>query len=292
MSCAVTLRTLRERVAPRSSAPSRRRRLGPAALLATLAIALGGCTWNWPTFGESHGADVQGQETARLFSNLVIAGFIVGIAVGALILFSVLRFRRRGEDHVPRQFHENIPLEVVYTIVPLIIIIVIFVFTIRTENEVDAVNHPATATVNVTAYQWGWIFHYDGTDVTVQTGTAGLTHALPSSYAAPVYPQLVLPAGETTKIIIRSEDVIHDFYVHAFNFDRFAQPGVRNVFEVTPNRLGVYPGQCSEYCGLYHSEMLFSVAVVSPSKYNSWLSWEKAHPNAPQRRWTDLDMSA
>ena len=86
------------------------------------------------------------------------------------------------------------------------------------------------------------------------------------------YPRFELPLGETTHIVLVSNDVVHTFYIPAFNFGRYALPGVTNNFDFTPVKLGVYPGHCAQYCGLYHSEMLFSVAVVSPSAFGTWLS--------------------
>jgi cytochrome c oxidase subunit 2 len=286
---AVSPRTLRDtdptrpaRLAnfPRAGGPARHR-LAPLAIVTVLALALGGCNFAWPTFGLSHGADVQGQDTAKLYSGMFMVGLFIAAIVWGLIFWCVIRYRRRkSDDSIPRQFQENYPLEITYTIVPLIIVIIIFVFTVLTENEVDAVSHPAETTVHVTAYQWGWIFQYQNADgLTVQTAKGGSPHALPSSYTSAVYPQLVIPDHATTKIILESDDVIHDFYVHAFNFDRFAQPGVHNVFEFTPNQTGVYPAQCSEYCGLYHSEMLFSVAVVTQAQYHQWLTYQEHHLN-------------
>jgi cytochrome c oxidase subunit 2 len=288
---AVSPRTLRD---PDRSRPSRlerparaaaraRHRIAPLAIVAVLAVALGGCNFAWPTFGLDHGYDVQGQETAKLWSGMFMTGLFVAAIVWGLIFWCVLRYRRRkGDDSIPRQFQEHYALEITYTIIPLVIVIIIFVFTVLTENEVDSVSHPAEVTVNVTGYQWGWIFQYENAGgVTVQTAAGGAPHGLPSSYDAGVYPQLVMPEGATTKIILKSDDVIHDFYVHAFNFDRFALPGVTNVFEFTPNETGVYPAQCSEYCGLYHSEMLFSVAVVTQTQYHQWLTYQEHHLNQP-----------
>jgi cytochrome c oxidase subunit 2 len=260
---------------------SLRRRLAPIALAGGAALALGGCNFNWPTFGESHGTSVQGHDVAKLYSGMFIAGLFVAALVWALIFWCVVRYRRRRKnDGIPRQVQEHIPLEITYTVLPLIIVIVIFVFTVFTENNVDAIDHRPTATVHVTAYQWGWIFRYQSANgLTLRT--QGAVHALPAAkgYTSDAYPQLVLPEGRTTKIILHSDDVVHDFYVHAFDFDRFAQPGVTNVFEITPTTTGVYPAQCSEYCGLYHSEMLFSVRVIPYKQYESWLHYYENHQN-------------
>jgi cytochrome c oxidase subunit 2 len=86
----------------------------------------------------------------------------------------------------------------------------------------------------------------------------------------------MLPEGETVRIVLTSDDVVHGFYIPEFNFSRYALPGVTNEFDFTPTTDGIYTGQCSQYCGLYHSEMLFSVQVVSPAKFQQWLSTTQA----------------
>ncbi|MHB1988787.1 MAG: cytochrome c oxidase subunit II [Acidimicrobiales bacterium] len=277
-------RTLRD---PRWARPSRlssprrraRPRLAAVAVVLVAAVGLGGCNFSWPTFGASHGVDVQGHDVAKLYSGMFIAGLFVAAIVWGLIFWCVVMYRRKkNDDAIPPQTQEHIPLEITYTIIPLIMVVIIFVFTVITENAVDSVSHPAAATVTVTGYQWGWMFQYHKADgLTLRT--AGAVRSLPAAggYTAEVYPQLVIPDNETTKIILKSDDVIHDFFVPAFNFDRFAQPGVHNEFEYTPTQTGVYPGQCSEYCGLYHAEMLFSVRIVSPTKYKQWLTYQEHH---------------
>jgi len=271
--------------APGGPGPRGRRRLASVAFLGLLALALAGC--NYPTFGEARGASQQGQEISKLYSGMFITGLVVAVIVWGLIAWCVIRYRRRRVgDGIPKQFHEHIPLEITYTVIPLIIVIVIFVFTVITENKVDAVSPKPTVTVDVTAYQWGWIFTYEH-DNGLTLHTKGAVTALPAKqgYTASVYPQLVLPEGKTTRIVLRSADVVHDFYVHAFDFDRYAQPGVTNVFDITPTQTGVFPAQCSEYCGLYHSEMLFSVRVIPYGQYVSWVAYYSHHLNVTPKHY-------
>jgi cytochrome c oxidase subunit 2 len=90
---------------------------------------------------------------------------------------------------------------------------------------------------------------------------------------------MVLPVGETVQILLVSNDVIHGFYVHDFNFSRYALPGVRNYFDLDVLRAGTYNGQCTQICGLYHSEMLFTVKAVSPSDFKQWIHQEVAAGN-------------
>ncbi len=252
---------------------SRRRRLALATLAAP--IVLGGCNW-YPTYGASRGSTAQGSDTFKLYSGMMTAGIVIGGIVAALIIWSVFRYRRRS-DEIPHQFHENLAIEAVYTLVPIVIVLVIFAFTVITENKVMA-TQPATATVTstgtpvvditVTAFQWGWRFDYPNLNVDV---TGELTNG-PGNHG----PQMVVPAGETVQITLVSADVIHGFYVRDFNFSRYAQPGVVNVFDLNVLHQGTYDGQCTQYCGLYHSQMLFSVRAVSPAAFRAWAASEVA----------------
>jgi cytochrome c oxidase subunit 2 len=245
-----------------------------ALLLAVAApVLLAGCNF-YPSYGASRGATQQGQDTFKLYSGMMTAGIVVGGIVFLLILWSIFRYRKRS-DAIPRQFHENIPLEVIYTIVPILIVAVLFAFTVITENKVDAtqpLNSRVTATgkpvvqIRVTAFQWGWRFDYPDLNV----GVAGETTDGPDNHG----PQMVVPVGQTVQITLVSDDVIHGFYVRDFNFSRYALPGVTNHFDLNVLHAGTYDGQCTQICGLYHSEMLFSVRAVSPSQFSAWASDE------------------
>jgi cytochrome c oxidase subunit II len=251
----------------------RGRRIAVALAVLGGALLLGGC--NAPTFGFYRGATSQGRDTFTLWVIMFSAGLVVSALVWGLILWSVVMYRRRG-DEIPRQFREHIPLEISYTIVPFILVIGIFVATVFTENAVDAVAaHPAEV-VDVTAFQWGWEFQYHGQHVTIITDEQLALSQLALAPSNPAYPQLVIPEGEATEIVLNSNDVAHSLYVPEFNFSRMALPGATNTFEFTPTRLGVFDGRCNQYCGLYHSEMLFSVKVVTPGQFASWLASEQA----------------
>jgi len=244
-------------------------------LVVAVPMALAGCNM-YPTYGASRGVTTQGQETFKLYSGMMTTGIIVGGFVGLLIIWTLFRYRRRSEE-MPKQFHENVPVEVLYTGIPIIIVAVLFWFTVLTENNVDAtvpVNATATATgkpivdVRVTAFQWGWRFDYPNLNV----GVAGETTNGPDNHG----PQMVLPVGETVQITLVSNDVIHGFYLRDFNFSRYALPGVVNYFDFNVVRAGTYFGQCTQICGLYHSEMLFSVRAVSPAQFTQWAHAEVA----------------
>ena len=246
-------------------------------------LLLAGCNM-YPTYGASRGATTQGHDTFKLYSAMMTIGIIVGGLVGILILFTVVRYRRRS-DEMPKQFHESIPIEILYTGIPILIVAVLFFFTVLTENNVDAtvpVNATVTATgtpvehVKVTAFQWGWRFDYPDHNVSI----AGDVTNGPGGHG----PQMVLPVGETVQVTLVSNDVIHGFYVREFNFSRYALPGVVNMFDLNVVHAGTFPGQCTQICGLYHTEMLFSVKAVSPANFQTWLTGEVASGHTLQRQ--------
>jgi cytochrome c oxidase subunit II len=251
-------------------------------LALAVPVLLGGCNW-YPGYGASSGATKQGRDIFKLYSGMMTTGIIVGGFVFLLILWAVFRYRRRS-DEMPRQFHENILIEVLYTTIPILIVAGLFVFTVITENSVDAtqpvnarVSSSGTPIVNVrvTAFQWGWRFDYPQLNV----GIAGETTNGPDNHG----PQMVVPVGQTVQVTLVSNDVIHGFYVREFNFSRYALPGVVNVFDLDVLHAGTYFGQCTQICGLYHSEMLFSVRAVAPAAFSAWAKSEVASGNTLQR---------
>jgi cytochrome c oxidase subunit 2 len=163
---------------------------------------------------------------------------------------------------MPRQFQYHGAVEVLYTILPIVIVLVIFGFTVVTENNIDALSSNPAVDVKITAFQWGWEFQYPSSNIEV------LGHTTQN-------PDLVLPSGETAQITLVSQDVIHGFYVPQFNFSRYAQPGVTNLFDLTPTASNVpktYRAQCTQLCGLYHSLMFFHVTTLPPAQFRAWLA--------------------
>jgi cytochrome c oxidase subunit 2 len=226
-------------------------------------LGLSACKYD---FGFYRGSTTQGHETFRLWQGFVWAGIAVGGLTFLLILWSVFRYRRKG-DTIPKQITHNLPLEIIYTITPILIVAVLFGFTVVTEDKVDYVSPDPAVKVLVTAYQWGWDFHYTGTNVTVSTSGA----AFPANI-----PEPVLPVGQTVEVTLVSNDVIHGFYVAKFDFSRYAQPGVVNKFDLNIRQPGVYLGRCTQLCGLYHDQMLFRIHAVSPSQYQAWLTSQES----------------
>ncbi len=223
--------------------------------LAAGAVILSAC--NLPSFGAFRGATTQGQNEFHLWQGFIITAIFVGAITWGVLFYAVFKFRRRGDD-IPEQTHSNVKWELIYTIIPVLIVIGLFAATYVSENQIDAVSsHPALR-VTVVGFQWGWKFEYPGGVTIVPKGST--------------YPTLELPEGKTTTIKLVSNDVVHGFYIPAFNFSRYALPGVTNYFDFTPTKAGSFVGRCSQLCGLYHAEMLFNVKVVSATEFSGWLT--------------------
>ena len=202
-----------------------------------------------------------------LWQGAWIAALLTGLVVWGLIIWAVIFFRRRrGETGLPPQTRYNVPIEVLYTIVPLIMIAVFFFFTARDEERILNVSSEPQHEITVTGIQWAWQFTYvsDGGEDATITGTP----------ARP--PTLVLPQGETVRFTLQSDDVNHAFWVPAFLFKLDAIPGQPNVFEITPKKTGTYIGRCAEFCGQDHPRMLFNVRVVPAEEFQSYVADVKA----------------
>ncbi|GGJ96655.1 putative cytochrome c oxidase subunit 2 [Streptomyces camponoticapitis] len=226
------------------------------------------------------------------------AALITGILVWGLIVWSVIFHRRsRTKVEVPPQTRYNMPIEALYTVVPLIIVSVLFYFTARDESKLISLEDKPAHTINVVGYQWSWGFNYvenvDGSSTTgakVPSELADIPQKFQDDFPAGaegVYdagipgtknpqngnpgPTLWLPKGEKVRFVLTSRDVIHSFWVVPFLMKQDVIPGHTNAFEVTPNREGTFMGKCAELCGVDHSRMLFNVKVVSPERYQQHL---------------------
>lgn len=246
---------------PGPGAKRRRRLAGVAVTLG--ALLLTGC--QLPNFGAFKGSTSQGRSTFHLWQGFFIAAVIIGAFTFILLFWTLFRYRRRSED-MPRQSQYNTVTEIIYTVVPILVVVGLFVGTVIVENKVTAVESHPYAKINVYAFQWGWEFEYpNGVKVIGQTTAA---------------PTMVMPSNETVRITLRSLDVLHGFYVPEFNYSQYASPGYSVSFDFNVLHNGVFRGQCTQLCGLYHSIMFFNVRAVSPQNYQTWLRLTSAAQRA------------
>jgi cytochrome c oxidase subunit 2 len=206
-----------------------------------------------------------------------VAALAVGVLVWGLTIYCVIRFRRRkGETGLPPQLRYNVPLEILYTLVPLFMVGVLFFYTARDQIKIEDRYTDPQVRIEVVAKRWAWDFNYLGqgvydTGTQAQRGSNGLDEGLENTI-----PTLYLPVGQKVEITERSRDVDHSFYVPAFSYKKDVIPGRTNYWNVTPTQQGTYIGRCAELCGEYHSQMLFRVKVVSAAAYRAHLADLKA----------------
>ncbi|MFC7014557.1 cytochrome c oxidase subunit II [Streptomyces viridiviolaceus] len=283
-------------------------RLMRRGLLQTLSAGLvlataSGCEYTWqdfPRLGMPTPVTEEAPRILSLWQGSWAAALAVGALVWGLILWAVIFHRRsRTKVEVPPQTRYNMPLEALYTVVPLLIVSVLFYFTARDESELLKLSEKPAHTIGVVGFQWSWGFNYvENVDGRAETGDAKADPDMaivPDKYgrafpagAEGVYdvgvpgtrnpqngnpgPTLWLPKGEKVRFILTSRDVIHSFWVLPFLMKQDVFPGHNvNAFEVTPNREGTFRGKCAELCGVDHARMLFNVKVVSPERYRQHL---------------------
>jgi cytochrome c oxidase subunit 2 len=205
---------------------------------------------------------------------------VVGIIVWGLIIWTVIVYRRRkGQTGLPAQLRYNMPIEIFYTIVPLILVLGFFAFTARDQDAIEKPYAHPDLKVQVYAKQWAWDFNYTTNDVYdpgIQAQPDDKSGAPNGAIVESVIPTLYLPVGKKIDITLSSRDVIHSFWVPAFLYKKDMIPGHTNHMYLTPERVGTYDGKCAELCGEYHSAMLFNVKVVSEADYLAHMASLKA----------------
>jgi cytochrome c oxidase subunit II len=253
----------------RSSRRSPLRKAAAAVSGTLMLLVLTGCsqatTDQWKRLGLPVAASDRSAYMKDLWIGSWIAAFLVGFFVWGLILYASFRYRRRSDDEAPSQVRYNLPIEVLYTIAPLIVVIVLFYFTIEKLDKInEIVDHP-DHTVDVTAQRWSWTFSY--------LHESGANNKNVYDVGTPAsLPQLWLVKGETVTFNLYSPDVVHSFWVPSFYFKLDVIPGRSDrstqSFSLTPTRTGTFAGRCAELCGYLHSRMLFEVRVVDRAAFD------------------------
>lgn len=252
----------------------RSRRLVPLAGFVVLTLALSGCSTDtqWERFGMPEIKSEQGVHILQLWQGAWIAALVTGVITWALIIGVPIWFRRRKDDEVPVQTRYNLPIEIFYTIFPVIMVIAFFSHTVRVQNI--ALEHiEPDVVVKVVGQKWSWTFNYLDSVDTPEGDTV---------YVAgdgDDIPQLVIPVDKTVEFQLYSPDVIHNFGIPSFAMRMDVVPGNDNSYQVKPTEVGVYDGKCYELCGAYHSRMLFTVKVVTQADYDAYLAQLAANPD-------------
>ncbi len=214
-----------------------------AAAIAT-AVALG---FNWLPAPAS-------RQAGRIFFLYWLAtgiSILVFAVVSAVLVYSIIHFRAAPDDHSDGPpIHGNTRLEIIWTLVPTLLVIVIGVASaIVLSRNSDAGTNPLI--VNVTAQQFNWEFTYPH--------QGNVTAA-----------ELRLPLNRTVKLVMQTKDVIHSFWVPEFAQKQDVVPGITTTLVITPDRLGTYPVICTELCGLGHALMRSEAIVMKPAEFDAW----------------------
>ncbi|MCK2037154.1 cytochrome c oxidase subunit II [Microbacterium sp. SSW1-49] len=269
--------------------PSKRRlRWAALPVGVVAAVVLAGCTTTelngyLPGFVEGEPATTnQTERVSSLWVNSWIVLLAVGVITWGLMAWAAIAYRRRkGQTGLPVQMRYNMPIEIFYTIVPLILVLGMFFFTARDQSEIEAKWDDPDVEITAIAKQWAWDFQYDADtdDDTVWTMGIQAQPDKDGNIDQAQLPTLVLPVDEKVTINLQSRDVIHSFWIIDFLYKKDMYIGKDNSWSFIPTRVGEYAGKCAELCGEYHSMMLFKVKVVEQDEYDAYLQQLKEKGN-------------
>jgi cytochrome c oxidase subunit 2 len=215
-------------------------------------------------------ASEQGRLTFDFYPVIFWIAVAVFFLVEGLLIWIVLRYRRKPTDtELPAQTHGHNLLEIVWTLIPALVVTGLFAFTVDTLAKVETTSQPGNEpalTIDVTGFQWQWKFVYPEEGITLTgTGREG--------------PTLAMPTDEKVRFRLHATDVIHSFYVPQFLYKKDAVPGRVNEFEVVVQQPGTYAGQCAEFCGLGHADMHFSVQAMTRADFDAWVLEQQQQPS-------------
>ncbi len=209
---------------------------------------------------------------------------IVGIAVFGVIIYSLIN-HRKSKGAVAAQFHESTTIEVIWTIIPLAVLVLIAIPATKTLLEIEDTSNP-DVTIKVTGWQWKWQYEYldegisffsnlDEKSNEARQRNSGIDVKTVEHYLLNVDKPIIVPVGKKVRILTTSNDVIHSWWVPALGMKRDAIPGYINEFWTRIDEPGVYRGQCAELCGKDHGFMPIVVKAVTDSEYENWVKQQK-----------------
>lgn len=239
------------------------------AVVASASALLAGCSQGIENGALPSTPEITNQTGTiiTLWNGSWIAALAVGALTWALILWCIVVYRKRKDDNkLPVQNRVHLPLELMYTAVPLMAVAVLFKYTAEDIVELTSLDATPDIEIQVVGKQWSWDFNYltdevydPGVQATL-TGEEGVEETLPTLY---------LPVNETVHFYLNSRDVSHSFWIPAFLYKLDTIPGITNEWQVMPTQVGTYQGKCAELCGEYHASMLFNVEVVERPEYEA-----------------------
>jgi cytochrome c oxidase subunit II len=248
------------------------RRVFHALGLGALAIGLSSCNVGGlsPIFPTP--VSPNGQDIYNTYIGISVPAIFIFLLVEFLLLWVILRYRRSTQPpgYVPPQVHGHVTLEIVWTVIPLFIVLAIAGYSF---NELLKDFQPISnqqMEVTVSGYQFGWHYDYENGVVVTQNGTL----------AADVTP-FVVPTHTLIRLRFRGTDVIHSWWVPAISGKTDAVPGYDNFSWLKINQVGKWRGECAELCGVGHSTMQIIVQAMTQSDFNVWMDQQKASQQSP-----------
>lgn len=239
-------------------------------VITSITLFLSGCSYEAKLGflpANSEGATNHTQRITDLWVESWIVLWAVGIIAWGLMFWAIIVYRRRkGETGLPAQLRYNNPIETLFTVVPLILVIGFFAMTARDMAEIEKPITNSDVHIEVIAKQWSWDFNYLDENVYetgIQSQFAG------EEGAEAKLPTLYLPVNKSVQVDLTARDVIHSFWVVEFLYKKDMFPGRWNHIYFTPTKEGTYKGKCAELCGESHSMMLFNVVVLDQAGYDT-----------------------
>ena len=238
------------------------RKLRGYASLAALILALSGCAPS-PTFLEP--ASSISAHQASLYRAILLMALVVFVFVELGLVWILVRDRRRkGDRSLAPQVRGNTRLEIIWTVIPVLLTLVLFAMTIQTMRGVAAPAASSTdLNLHVIGHRWWWEFDY--TDLGVKTAN-----------------ELHIPVGATVQVTLDSVDVIHSFWVPQLSGKTDAIPGQTNHMWLTADKAGEFVGQCAEFCGTEHALMRIKVVVDSAADFEAWVANQQLPAAVPE----------
>ncbi len=243
--------------------------------IASLTAALSGCSSTDLAKGflpGTPGGDTPTTNHTAMISEFWTTSWAILFGVGflswGLMAYALIVWRRRkGDTHTPPQMRYNNPIETLFTVVPLVLVVGFFALTAKTMGDIET---PVKSdyTIQVIGKQWSWDFNYTESNVH-ETGIQSQFAGEKGSKEG--LPTLWLEKDVPVKVTLDARDVIHSFWVIDFLYKKDMIPGKTNYMSIIPEREGTYAGKCAELCGEFHSQMLFQVKVVSQEEYDAYI---------------------
>ena len=220
-----------------------------------------------------------GHRVLELHNIILLICVVIFIIVFGFMFYSIYA-HRRSKGHKAAKFHDNVKLEVVWTVIPFVILVSMAIPSTATLLEMDDVSK-SDMTVKITGYQWKWKYDYPDQNVSFFSNLSTPREQIENkaakggNYLLEVDNPLVLPVGKKVRFVVTANDVIHAWWVPAFAVKKDAIPGFVNEVWARVDEPGVYRGQCAELCGKDHGYMPIVVQAVSPEEFDKWVSLQK-----------------